>query len=313
LSVVPIHAHVHAVRRTFRTQPAVVVAEIDPNGVAGEDHEALGGQRAVPVIVFFRPQAGDGGDLLGRRVVHADAVGLPVHEGQAVDRIERDGAGIREIYLEGGAVAVEAELAGPGDGVDDPGLHVDPADAVAPGIANVQIALRIKGHIQRQVQPRLGSGPAVAAVTGLPDARHVADDARRQLDASHAIGPGLRIVEGLVLRVDRDTDRQRHACVRCALASASMASASCTDFLKPLMALPSPSPSCGSLPAPKMISTMKRIRTSSVMPMLPNIARSLVSGSGYLSFDSVVARREANRCLSRSRVWSASANRLAFS
>src|SRR2546425_13286585 len=67
------------------------------------------------------------------------------------------------------------------------------------------------------------------------------------------------------------------------------------------------------LAGPKMINTMKRIRTSSVMPMLPNIARSLVSGSGYLSFDSVVARREANRCLSRSRAWSASANRLAFS
>src|SRR6476660_4743025 len=50
-----------------------------------------------------------------------------------------------------------------------------------------------------------------------------------------------------------------------------MASASCTDFLKPLMAFPSPSPNCGSLPAPKIIKTMKRIRISSVNPILPNI------------------------------------------
>src|SRR5213594_2294498 len=299
-------------------------------------------------------------------------MGLPIHNEQSVPRIEREGAGVREIHLEGWTVAVEAELAGPSDGVNDPGLYIDAADAVASGIA---------------------------AVTGFPDTSHVADDARCQLDPAHAIGPGLRIVEGLGLRVDRDTNRQRHACLRsrlavpcaagfpvackglddangydatvhrrpltsncgphafggsdltgggaagggddggappgwvpgaaaasgagaapgcwicpcCALASASMASASCTDFLNPLMALPSPSPSCGSFPAPKMINTMKRISTSSVMPMLPNIARSLVSGSGYLSFDSGAARREANRCLSRSRVWSASANRLAFS
>src|SRR5437879_2405092 len=132
--------------------------------------------------------------------------------------MEREGAGIREINLEGRTVAVEAELAGPGDGVNDPGLQIDAADAVAPGIADVQIALRIECHVQRQVQPRLGSGPAIAAVTGLPDASHVADDARCQLDPAHAIGPGLRIVEGLGLRVDRDTNRQRHACLRSRLA-----------------------------------------------------------------------------------------------
>src|SRR3989475_8341912 len=90
--------------------------------------------------------------------------------------------------------------------------------AFAPGIEMVHPTHQTKAHTQRQVRPRLGSGPAVAAVTGLPDARHVADDARRQLDPSHAIGPGLRIVEGLVLRVDRDTDRQRHACLRRRLA-----------------------------------------------------------------------------------------------
>src|SRR4026208_112569 len=66
-----------------------------------------------------------------------------------------------------------------------------------------------------------------------------------------------------------------------------MASASCTDFLKPLMAFPSPSPSCGSLPAPKMIKTMKRIRISSVNPILPNmVCSSGKSESGCAGFTS---------------------------
>src|SRR5256886_4848237 len=77
---------------------------------------------------------------------------------------------------------------------------------------------RPKDRGPRRRAPPLGAWSAVAAVTGHPDARHVADDARRKLDPSHAIGPGLRIVEGLVLRVDRDTDRQRHACLRRRLA-----------------------------------------------------------------------------------------------
>src|SRR4029079_18093647 len=66
-----------------------------------------------------------------------------------------------------------------------------------------------------------------------------------------------------------------------------MGSASCTDFLKPLIAFPSPSPSCGSLPAPKMIKTMKRIRISSVNPILPNmVCSSGKSESGCAGFAS---------------------------
>src|SRR5437660_5009870 len=43
------------------------------------------------------------------------------------------------------------------------------------------------------------------------------------------------------------------------------------SFLKPLRALPTPSPIFGSLPAPKTIRTIARIRISSVTPMVPNI------------------------------------------
>src|SRR5437870_11389291 len=43
------------------------------------------------------------------------------------------------------------------------------------------------------------------------------------------------------------------------------------SFLKPLRALPTPSPIFGSLPAPKTIRTIARIRTSSVTPIVPNI------------------------------------------
>ncbi len=46
---------------------------------------------------------------------------------------------------------------------------------------------------------------------------------------------------------------------------------SCTSFLNPLSALPTPSPICGSLPAPKMMSTMARIMMSSDMPIVPNM------------------------------------------
>src|SRR6185295_13579464 len=55
----------------------------------------------------------------------------------------------------------------------------------------------------------------------------------------------------------------------------SIASASLTLFLKPLMAFPSPSPNCGILPAPKMIKTMIRISTNSIHPNDPNINLSL--------------------------------------
>src|SRR5437870_13531082 len=43
------------------------------------------------------------------------------------------------------------------------------------------------------------------------------------------------------------------------------------SFLKPLRALPTPSPIFGSLPAPKTIRTIARIRISSATPMVPNI------------------------------------------
>src|SRR5262245_26130598 len=53
------------------------------------------------------------------------------------------------------------------------------------------------------------------------------------------------------------------------------------------MAFPSPSPSCGSLPAPKMIKTMNRIRISSVNPILPNMVCSSGKGeSGCARFTS---------------------------
>lgn len=51
----------------------------------------------------------------------------------------------------------------------------------------------------------------------------------------------------------------------------SIASASFTLFLNPLIAFPRPSPSCGIFPAPKMIKTMIKIRSNSIHPNDPNI------------------------------------------
>src|SRR5579884_875055 len=62
-------------------------------------------------------------------------------------------------------------------------------------------------------------------------------------------------------------------CAGSACAVTSIASGSLTDFLKPLIALPNPSPSCGILPAPKIISTMIKISSNSIQPNDPNIVR----------------------------------------
>jgi hypothetical protein len=54
--------------------------------------------------------------------------------------------------------------------------------------------------------------------------------------------------------------------------AASGGGISLTSFLNPLSALPTPSPICGSFPAPKMMRTMTRIMMSSEIPMVPNMA-----------------------------------------
>jgi len=51
----------------------------------------------------------------------------------------------------------------------------------------------------------------------------------------------------------------------------SSASASRISFLKPFKAFPMPSPIFGNFPAPKTMSTMTRMRISSVIPRDPNI------------------------------------------
>src|SRR5437870_11394718 len=62
------------------------------------------------------------------------------------------------------------------------------------------------------------------------------------------------------------------ASTACACSGAwGVGSTSRISFLKPLRALPTPSPIFGSLPAPKTIRTIARIRISSVTPMVPNI------------------------------------------
>jgi hypothetical protein len=67
------------------------------------------------------------------------------------------------------------------------------------------------------------------------------------------------------------------------VASGSGGGTSWTSFLKPFNAFPSPSPSCGRRPAPKMISTITRIMISSENPIVPNIHPPITIGPVTLS------------------------------
>ena len=99
----------------------------------------------------MRPRARNSGELSGSRIVHPNAMRLSINDKQAVLRIKCNRARIGEIDCERRPIAGESEPAGPYNRIDDPGLHLDPADAIASGVTDIQISLGVKRHIKRQV------------------------------------------------------------------------------------------------------------------------------------------------------------------
>ena len=186
LAVIQIHRHVEAVRAD-RHEPAVIVAEIDADGVAREDHEVAGHERLLARIIFGGPGAGHRRHEARAGVVAADLVGLRVGDVQHIVLVEGHGRGPREIDLERRTIAVKAMLAGADDRGDHAGVAVDFADAVAAGVADVEIVLGIEGDVERQIEPRFTAGPFVAAVAGFTDAGEIVQRALLKVDAPDAV------------------------------------------------------------------------------------------------------------------------------
>src|SRR5262249_43667112 len=114
-------------------------------------------------------------------------------------RIEGDAVDPAELRLDGrAAVAAEALLAGTGDGGHDAGLAVNLADALVPGVGEVDVAVGCDGEVVQAVDLCFCCGTSVAAVAllavtgdGRQDALrvHLADAVAGQLDDVHVAGP----------------------------------------------------------------------------------------------------------------------------
>src|SRR5205823_1924974 len=104
------------------------------------------------------------------------------------------------------AVAGVALLPGAGEGADSTRLRVDLADAVVPGVSQVDVPVGRHGEAVHAVEPRAERRSAIAAVALLTRARdraedapgvHLADMLARQLDeealAAHVEGNAQRL------------------------------------------------------------------------------------------------------------------------
>ena len=86
-------------------------------------------------------------------------------------------------------------MTGADDRLDDPGFAIHSPDAIAAGITDVEIVLRIERDAQREVESGLAADPSVTAVARLADPGEVMDGAFLQIDPPDAIGAGLGDIE----------------------------------------------------------------------------------------------------------------------
>ena len=186
----------------------MVVAEIDADGIAGEHDQIPRDQRLLTRLVLGRPSPGDGRDHPGPGIVAADSVRLGVGDIHHIVGIEGDRGRPGEIDLERRTIAIEPMLAGPDDGRDDAGLMIHFADAVAAGIADVEIVAGVKRDIQRQIEPGFAAEAFIAAVAGFADAGEIVERAFSEIDPPDTVGPGLGKVEPFLVFVERDVMRQ---------------------------------------------------------------------------------------------------------
>ncbi len=140
LPVIQIHRHIQAVR-TDRHQPAMIIAEIDADGIAGEHHKIARHQRLFPRIVLGRPATGDRRDHPGARIVTADLVGLSIGDVHDIVSIERNRRRPGQIDFQGRPVTVEPVLSRADHRRDHTGIAIDFPDPVAAGIADIEMVL----------------------------------------------------------------------------------------------------------------------------------------------------------------------------
>ena len=141
----------------------------------------------------------DGGDDPVRRVTPADSVVLQVGDEKVPMLVERGPVRRGDHGTEGGAAVAGVPFdAASGDGVDDAGCGVYPADASVMGVGHEQVALAITrdSHGVRG-EGRFGRGAAVAKFARSAS-RDGGDDACGQVDPADAAVVYVGEVYGVV-------------------------------------------------------------------------------------------------------------------
>ena len=78
-------------------------------------------------------------------------------------------------------------LTGTNDRGNYAGVAVDFADAVAAGVADIEMILGIESDIERQIEAGFAAGSLIAAVAGFTDAGEIVQRAFLKVDASYAV------------------------------------------------------------------------------------------------------------------------------
>jgi len=86
-------------------------------------------------------------------------------------------------------------LAGAHDRGNDAGVAVDFANAVAAGVADIEMILGIESDVERQIEAGFAAGSLVAAVAGFTDAGEIVERSFQEVDAPDTIGTGLGKLE----------------------------------------------------------------------------------------------------------------------
>ena len=197
--IVEIHGHVQSIR-TDRHEPAMIVAEIDADGIAGEHDQIPCDKRLLTGLVLSRPSPGHGCDETSSGIVATDSVRLGVGDVHHIGGIEGNGSRPSEVDLDGRTISVESMLTSPDDRGDDAGLTVHFPDSVTTGIADIEIVAGIERDVERQIEAGFSTEAFVAAIAGFTDTGEIMKRAFPEIDPPDTIRPGLGKVEpGLVL------------------------------------------------------------------------------------------------------------------
>src|SRR5512141_1743895 len=144
----------------------MVVAEIDADGIAGEHHQIPRHERLLAGFILCRPRPGYSRHHTRQRIVPANPMRLGIGDVHHIVGIEGDRGRPGEIRLKGWTISIEPMLPCADDRGDDAGLMVYLPDAVAAGVADIEVVAGVKRDIKRQIETGLPTEPFVAAITG---------------------------------------------------------------------------------------------------------------------------------------------------